>query len=390
VARTPPNGKAQPAAGRADGEVKQQGLTATFWFDSGGAGQPYSTRVRFSGRRLGIHGRPKPGDSFVKEEKIDGIVPASGPVSITTRVSGINAGEWIVSADLISPTALSRKVRSQMRTGQRDGRSLSPAAWSWRRWALSTDSANTIKTRWAPLTAFDRMPAVVPGSYTGLVVLGIIIGLVLQSLILAREHVGASRALIASLLAVAAGLVGAKLWYLTLHPRQWRTAIRLGWCIQGFLLGVAVVTSASIAILHLPVGVVLDATAPGLFIGLAVGRIGCFLTGCCAGRPSAARWALWSSDARVGARRVPTQLLESLVAAAIGLTALFVILHRNTALPGTLFVASFAAYTLCRQFLLPLRAERRKSSIGATLTAAVAASILAADIVVLALGVRLP
>jgi len=83
-------------------------------------------------------------------------------------------------------------------------------------------------------------------------------------------------------------------------------------------------------------------------------------------------------------------LLESLVAAAIGLTALFVILHRNTAKPGALFVASFAAYTLCRQFLLPLRAERRKSSIGATLTAAVAASILAADIVVLALGVRLP
>jgi len=372
----------------ANGEVKQQGLSATFWFDSGGAGEPYSTRVRFSGRRLGTQGRPQPGDRFVKEEKIDGIVPASGPVSITTRVSGINAGEWAVSADLISPTALSRKVRSQMRTGQRDGRSLSPAAWSWRRWALSTASTNAVKTRWAPLTAFDRMPAVVPGSYSGLVALGIIIGLVLQSLILAREDIGTSRALIASLLAVAAGLIGAKLWYLALHPREWRTAIRLGWCIQGFLLGVAAVTSASIAILHLPVGVVLDATAPGLFMGLAVGRIGCFLTGCCAGRPSAARLALWSSDARVGARRVPTQLLESLVAAAIGLTALFVILHRNEALPGALFVASFAAYTLCRQFLLPLRAERRTSSIGSTLTAAAAASVLAADVVVLALGVH--
>ena len=38
---------------------------------------------------------------------------------------------------------------------------------------------------------------------------------------------------------------------------------------------------------------------------------------------------------------------------------------------------SFAAYTLCRQLLLNLRAEARKSAIGAPLTAALAALLLA-------------
>jgi len=254
---------------------------------------------------------------------------------------------------------------------------------------LSAGPPSPVKTRWAVLTAFDRMPAVVPGSYTGLVVLGIVIGLVVQSLLLGREHVQAGRVLTASLLAVASGLVGAKLWYLALHPHDWREAIRLGWCIQGFLLGVAAVTTVRLAILHLPIGAVLDATAPGLFLGLAVGRIGCFFTGCCAGRPSASRWAIWSSDARVGARRVPTQLLESLVAVLIAILGLFVILHDRMAVPGALFVASFATYTLCRQFLLPLRAERRKSSIGGALTAGLATLVLAADVVSVVAGVRL-
>lgn len=384
-----PGGKTPQATGLADTNLEQHGLTTSFWFDSGPAGPPYSIRVRFSGRRLGITGRAQPQDTFLKEETIDGIVPGSGPVSITTRVAGINPGEWTITAEVVSPQGISRKVRSQMRSGQRDGHSLSPAAWSWRNWALSIGSASAVKTRWAPLTAFDRMPAVVPGSYTGLVALGIVIGLVVQSLLLAREHVQARGALTASLLAVAAGLVGAKLWYLALHPREWRQAIRLGWCIQGFLVGVAVVTTLSLAILHLPIGVVLDATSPGLFVGLAVGRIGCFFTGCCAGRPTAARWAPWSSDARIGARRVPTQLLESLGAVVIGFIALLVVLHFKPTVPGALFVASFATYTLCRQFLLPLRAERRKSSIGGTVTATAAALVLAAAVVAVVVGVPL-
>lgn len=58
-------------------------------------------------------------------------------------------------------------------------------------------------------------------------------------------------------------------------------------------------------------------------------------------------------------------------------------LHYRPAVAGALFIGSFATYTLCRQFLLRLRAEHRRSHIGGPITAAGSALILAADMVVM-------
>lgn len=218
--------------------------------------------------------------------------------------------------------------------------------------------------------------------------LGVIIGLLVQHPLAAHEDVAPGQVLIASLLALVGGPVGAKLWYLTLHGRSWRESGADGWCIQGFLVGAAAVLTAAIAVMHLPLGTVLDATAPGLFLGLAVGRLGCFFTGCCAGRPTASRCAVWSSDRRVGARRIPTQLLESLGAAVIGLAGWLVILHAHLAVRGGLFIASFAAYTLLRQFLLPLRAEPRKTTVGLPVTTALAALVLVSVVALLVVKAR--
>ena len=135
--------------------------------------------------------------------------------------------------------------------------------------------------------------------------------------------------------------------------------------------------------LHVPVGVFLDATAPGLLLAMAVGRIGCFFVGCCGGPLTASRWGVWSSDQRVGARRIPTQLLESALALSLGLGALVAILLHRTA-DGALFVGSLAAYTLVRQGILLLRAERRKSKLGRPITVALSALVLIAAVVWLA------
>ena len=371
-----------------DGDTDPQTLTATFWFDPGPSRHPSSATIKFAGHRVGVTGLPSPRDRFVQEETIEGVVPGSGPVSITARVRGVNPGEWAVTAEMVGPPRRARDRRSSRRPGQLSVQVLRPAAWSWRRWALSTSLAGPVKTRWAPLAVFERMPAVVPGSYTVLVTLGVVIGLMVQARLLALEHLDAGRALMASLVAVAVGLVGAKLWYLALDRQLWRESLTDGWCIQGFLAGSAVTAIAAMVVLHLPVGRVLDATSPGLFIGLAVGKLGCFLTGCCAGRPTGSRWGVWSSDRRVGARRFPAQLLESATALIVGVAALLLVLHFRPAVPGAWFIASFATYTLCRQFLLRLRAERRRSRIGGPITAAGSALILAADMMVTLLGSR--
>src|SRR5439155_24837140 len=141
-----------------------------------------------------------------------------------------------------------------------------------------------------------------------------------------------------------------------------------------------------LAVLGVPAGVFLDVTAPGLLVGMAVGRVGCFFAGCCGGPPTASRWGVWSSDQRVGARRLPTQLLELILALSLGLGVLVAVLGHGPA-GGAFFVAGLAAYILGRQGILRLRTEARKTRLGGLVTAALAALVLVAAVVLLA---RLP
>lgn len=373
-------------AGGGGDSLEPQGLTATFIFDSGHAPRPYSATVRFHGQRAGVSGRPGPGDSFVQEESVATVLPDSGPVSVTARVLGINAGEWSVAAELLAPPISPGKPGSQLRTGHGGERHLEAATWSWRRWALAPGPAAPLKTRWVRLIGFDRMPAVVPGSWLGLVTLGVVIGFVFQAQLLPREHLAVGTVLPISLLAVVSGVVGGKVWYIALNRRTWRATPQDGWCIQGALVGATAVGVVAVALLHLPVGVLLDTTAPGLFLGVAVGRLGCFFTGCCAGRLTASRLGVWCSDRRVGARRIPAQLLESFAALCVGLLGLYLVLRYQLRVAGAVFVASMSAYTLCRQLNLLLREEHRRSAIGGPLTAVVATLVLAASVVWLVLS----
>lgn len=93
---------------------------------------------------------------------------------------------------------------------------------------------------------------------------------------------------------------------------------------------------------------------------MAVLSPSCFFTGCCAGRCTASRWGIWSSDRRIGARRVPTQLLEA--AAGLLLAATAGVLFFAPVPDGVVFIGGAAAYIAARQFLLPLRAESRQAT----------------------------
>jgi phosphatidylglycerol:prolipoprotein diacylglycerol transferase len=378
--------QAAPAIARAGGDaqaaeaVEPEALVATYWFDSGDGGEPYDATVRLSGRRVGIRGTPRAGDSFTKDEKIEGLVPGTGPVSITAWVYGLQHGEWEVDARLI-PT--SRGARS---AGSRPGSlpAIQRATWSWRRWALSTAPAASIKTRWALLAPLARQPAVIPGIYTALAVVGFVVALALQAAILAGAGTPFEPPLTASLIALGSGLIGAKAWYKVLHPNDplFRGG---GWAVDGFLVVAPLVAALTLFAWDQPIGVVLDATTPGIFFAVAIGRVGCFMTGCCAGRCTASRWGIWSSDRRVGARRIPTQLLESAAGLALGVASLLVVLSGGLPVHGAVFVATFVIYALVRQGLLRGRAERRREYRTLPLTAA-AAGLVAVVVATLSLA----
>jgi phosphatidylglycerol:prolipoprotein diacylglycerol transferase len=360
-------------------ESEPEALSVTHWFDPVDQRDPSTAVVRFVGRRADVEGRPTARDAFIKEETIDGVVPGSGPVAITTWVDGLQPGEWSVTADLVRPPAAHRSRVGGSHPGEH---TLPRAAWSWTRWRVSSGPFDLVRTRWAPLVRLTPMPAVIPGAWTGLVVLGVVVGLITQSAILAREQVSVGQSLIVTLLALIAGLAGAKLWYIGDHRSTWRERPAEGWSVNGLLAAAPVVAAVSLLAFQLPIGVFLDASAPGLFFGVAIGRLGCFLTGCCSGRATASRWGVWSSDRRVGARRIPAQLLESASGLLLGAVTLVLVLRNAPALHGAILVGALAAYVLVRLVLLSLRAEARRRSLGAPITASAAVVALLADIAV--------
>lgn len=356
------NGQHTPEKTKSSGAVELEALVVTHAFDSGEDGEPYSATIRLTGRRVGIRGNPKPRDTFAQEDRVDGVVPGSGPVSITTWVYGLQPGEWTVTGHLVRPGSHADGHELRDRWRRTSLEPLQHARWSWRTRSLSTGPALPLKSRWALVAPLARIPAVLPGSFPVLGTLGILIALIVQSVLVARASVSVGSSLAVSLLALAFGLIGAKVWYAVLHPGPWRQSLMGGWSVDGFLaIGPAVAVTTLLAF-NLPIGVFLDATTPGLFFAVAIGRLGCFFTGCCAGRCTRSRWGVWSSDRRVGARRVPTQLLESGAGLLIGVAAALLVLFDAPGVSGLIFVAAFAAYIVVRQLLLRLRAERREYS----------------------------
>ena len=347
-------------AGELAADARHEGLAITHRFDPGASGAPFSANVRFSGRRDGISGKPQPGDTFTIDERIDAVVPGSGPISITTRAYGLNPGDWTVTAQL----SRSQPPRGAPGSGARSGQTLPRVGWSWLRWRLRDEAFAPVRTRWSPFVRLTAMPAVIHGSWSALVGLGIVVGVLALLWFLSFEGIDAGSGLIVAAVAVAGGIVGAKLWYIVLRPRQWRTSLGEGWSIDGSIVGAPIAAVVAMLALNLPVLAFLDAGTPSFFVGVGIGRLGCFFTGCCAGRCTASRWGIWSSDRRVGARRIPTQLMEA--GLGIGLALIFGALDVSGIVPvdGLVFVVGIGSYLAGRQLLLRLRADARSSSLG--------------------------
>ncbi|MGH3267489.1 MAG: prolipoprotein diacylglyceryl transferase family protein [Trebonia sp.] len=133
----------------------------------------------------------------------------------------------------------------------------------------------------------------------------------------------------------------------------------------------------------MPKGAFLAAAKPTLLIGMGIGRHACFWAGCCTGRPTASRWGIWSSDRRLGCRRMPVQLYKAWTALVVGVASLGVILALGLSRSGPVEIVALAAYTLARQAILGFRDEPRHWRNGRALTASLAAAALIAGVVVL-------
>jgi phosphatidylglycerol:prolipoprotein diacylglycerol transferase len=173
--------------------------------------------------------------------------------------------------------------------------------------------------------------------------------------------------------ALLGGIVGARVFFALLHweffvqaPLAFFALWQGGLVWYGGFAGGLLATWWYARRHRLPLLPLADLYAPALALGHAIGRVGCFLNGCCFGRPTEA----WCGIAVPGVpgRVLPVQLME-----ALGLFFLYLALRslqqpaRLGSRPGGLFGLYLCAYGVLRFALEYVRGDQVSAVAGLTL-----------------------
>jgi phosphatidylglycerol:prolipoprotein diacylglycerol transferase len=197
-----------------------------------------------------------------------------------------------------------------------------------------------------------------------------------------------------------AGLVGAKLLLVALdwrsfgrNPREILSILQSGGVFYGGLVAGILVAWWYARRHHLPGWPTADVLAPGVVLGQAIGRLGCFAAGCCWGKATQVPWAVVFTD-MYAARAVgtpmdtslhPSQIYESLAAFLIFFFLLWLAPRKR--FHGQVVLAYVALYSAARFALEFLRGDLDR---GAWLGGRVSTSQIIAVVLLLAVAVLLP
>lgn len=180
------------------------------------------------------------------------------------------------------------------------------------------------------------------------------------------------------ILVVLCGIVGAKILYVVnewsyyaAHPSEIFSVATLqaGGVFSGGLLAAFIAATWYVRKHHMPPLGTCDAFAPGLAIGHAIGRLGCFAAGCCYGVETHHWWgvvfrnplAREITGTPLGVPLEPTQLFECAVELANFVFLMWLLKRRK--FDGQVFGAFLFIYGIARFFLEFLRGDPGRGSV---------------------------
>ena len=170
-----------------------------------------------------------------------------------------------------------------------------------------------------------------------------------------------------SLVIIVASILGARALYVMAHWdqfqghvldafRTWEGGLILyGGAVPAVILGMWFLRRWGVDAWHAA-----DAIAPSMALGLGFTRIGCFLSGCCYGRPTDLPWGcVFPPDSHAGMLNPgiplhPAQIYASLV--GFGVCGFLLWLDRRPLRKGVLFLTFLALYSVARFLLDMVRA----------------------------------
>src|SRR6476646_3838048 len=130
-------------------------------------------------------------------------------------------------------------------------------------------------------------------SYPAMQYVGLVCGILTGNIAAHRFGPNPFKVFVASFLLMFPMLGGARLLFVAMHWSEYKRHRSLIWKITeggaaqygGILVGVPI-SIPLLSFLHLPFGGFWDIGAITIMTGMILTRIGCFLNGCCTGRPS--------------------------------------------------------------------------------------------------------
>jgi len=156
--------------------------------------------------------------------------------------------------------------------------------------------------------------------------------------------------LIASVAAIT-GVIGARIFYvlgnLDTFSGNWGQIFDLNMRGLVFYGGLALAVPSCLLLIRsikLPLGAVSDAVGLAMPLSLAIARVGCFLNGCCGGKPSGLPWAVTFPGSSTSVH--PTQLYEMVLDLAAFAFLLWA--RKRLRRDWDLFLLSLASYGLIR------------------------------------------
>lgn len=242
-------------------------------------------------------------------------------------------------------------------------------------------------------------------AYWALLMIGFIAAIYLSWRMARRAGIDANRILDLNLIILLCGVVGARLMHVLVeddpvhpgepilyhylkHPLDILN-ITNGLAFYGGLLVVVPVAVWYVRRRELGVGRVADIAGVCIPLGLVFGRLGCFLAGCCHGKPTELPWGVVFSDPASLARPLntplhPTQLYSSAFALLL-FVLMWVGYRRWRRFDGQVFLWFVALYSAVRFLIEFLRNDNRGMFFSGSLSASqvVALPLLAAALVLL-------
>lgn len=197
-------------------------------------------------------------------------------------------------------------------------------------------------------------------SFGLMVILGFLFGAALGSKLARERGLPGEAFLDGAVYILFAGIAGARLLYVALN---WKTfsgnLLNIGALWQGGMsFHGGVILAILVGVLYLrarkiPLLAMADAAAPGIALGYAIGRIGCFMNGCCYGTPTDLPWGVVFPHSELHVPCHPTQIYATIL--NLVLLAGLVRLYRRPHRVGQVMAAYVIGYSVYRFLIESLR-----------------------------------